>query len=304
LNKNLLITGGAGFLGRRLSFALAAAGHSVTAVVRNKQQIDDLQEVSGVAFRTADLADNEDTATLFQEGGYDAVIHTAAQLGPMGEAGFLPLAVQNNVLATAVLATAAAQAGSNLFIYCSSISVYEGEPRGEDGFHEDDPVAPAQVYGWSKLVGEQTAAAACRTGSMKGLALRLAGLHGRGRRGGVVSSMMTAATQGKSIRVSEPHTQLRLAFVDDVTAVVTAALDKSVERPWTTLNVAGKDSYSLLELAELVIAVCRSTSRIDAIADAPARRQFMDTANLHRQLDPALRSLREHLEELKPENEC
>jgi len=173
----VLVTGAAGFVGRALCPALAAAGHEVIAGVR-----EGTAPPGAHAHRTlGDLAGERplDAAVA----GIDAVVHLAARAHVMRETAADPLVLYRraNVDGTRRLAEAAARAGVSRFVLMSSIKV-NGERTAIRPFTEDDPPAPADAYGISKREAEETLAAVASKTGLSAIALRVPLVYGPGVR--------------------------------------------------------------------------------------------------------------------------
>ena len=156
---NLLITGGAGYVGGHTALHLIANGHRVTLLdnLSNSSAgaVAAIRQVAGqaVPFERGDLRDGAFLDGVFEAGRFDAVIHFAA-LKAVSESVAKPLLYyENNVTgATRLLARMAAH-GVYTIVFSSSATVY-GEPA-KTPITEDFPTAPANPYGRTKLAVEQ-----------------------------------------------------------------------------------------------------------------------------------------------------
>jgi UDP-glucose 4-epimerase len=162
--KNLLITGGAGYIGSHTLVELIQAGHS--PVVLDNLSNSDLEvmrrvhRITGVEvpFILGDVRDRAFLDRVFadaaREGGpIDAVLHFAA-LKAVGESVEDPLRYyDNNVAGTVTLLNAMLGAGVKTIVFSSSATVY-GDPKFLP-YTESHPLAPTNPYGWSKLMVEQ-----------------------------------------------------------------------------------------------------------------------------------------------------
>ncbi len=130
----LAITGGTGFVGKRLIDRALAAGHRVRVLTRRPQAARECVEWIAGALDTPGAL--RDLAS-----GADAVIHVAGVVNAPDKAGF----VAGNVTGTQAVAAAAQAAGVPRFVHVSSLSARE----------------PAlSTYGWSKAEGEAAVLAA------------------------------------------------------------------------------------------------------------------------------------------------
>lgn len=157
--SRVIVTGGAGRLGRSVVEVLAAAGHDVTSIDRDRLDGLPATQVS------IDLLDADATARAFVDARPDAVVHLAAIAVP----GALPdpeLYRINTQLVWSVL-QASIEAGSGAMLLASSPTVLGyGAPRGWRPTYlpldEDHPTAPWNGYGASKVAMEQIVQMAVR----------------------------------------------------------------------------------------------------------------------------------------------
>ncbi|PFM78968.1 UDP-glucose 4-epimerase GalE [Bacillus sp. AFS077874] len=127
---NILVSGGAGYIGSHTCVALLEAGHSVI-VADNlcNSKVETLEKVEqitnkGVIFYKIDLKDETAVKELFSNHSIDGVIHFAG-LKAVGESVDIPLIYYyNNLVSTIVLANACMEFGVKRFVFSSSATVY------------------------------------------------------------------------------------------------------------------------------------------------------------------------------------
>jgi UDP-glucose 4-epimerase len=152
---NILVTGGAGYVGSVCCSQLLARGHSIVVV-------DDLSTgfreavPPGASFYELDLADRQEIAAVFREKKIDAVFHFAAK-------ALVPESVINpgvffheNVAGGITFLEAVREAGVSKFVFSSSAAVY-GEPRSVP-IRESYENNPTNAYGETKLMLERALA--------------------------------------------------------------------------------------------------------------------------------------------------
>jgi len=145
--KNVLVTGGSGFFGSILKNRLLSEGFRVVNLdlVADPDQHPQLKSVRG-DIRDASLVD-----ALFAEEKFDAVMHCAAMLAHEKIAD--SELWTSNVDGTRTLAEAARRTGVKAFVFTSTNCLWAhnlGRP-----VREDDPPAPVELYGRSKLAAEE-----------------------------------------------------------------------------------------------------------------------------------------------------
>ena len=185
---NVVITGGAGFLGSRLARDLLAAGSLDVAgegerPLSRVTLIDRVPPPPGlagdprVAVAEGDLAGLVDPGQPGREAlaGADVVFHLAAAVSGECEADF-DLGMRANLHATEALLAAIRAAGTSpLVVYSSSIAVFGGSPELPlPAVVEDQTLPnPQTSYGIQKFIGEQLLADYSRKGFLRGRGLRL-----------------------------------------------------------------------------------------------------------------------------------
>lgn len=156
---DILVTGGAGYIGSHTCIALLAAGHSVIIADNFCNSSPDIipliERISGkrVPFYEVDVTNPAKIDELFFEHSIDGVVHFAG-LKAVGESVREPLLYyRNNVIGTIVLAGACRKYGVDKFVFSSSATVY-----GDNSipFAETMELRPAvNPYGETKVMSER-----------------------------------------------------------------------------------------------------------------------------------------------------
>ena len=149
---NILLTGGAGYIGSAAAQMLLEAGHTVTVfdslVTGHRAAVPD-----GANFIRADLSDQAALEDTLQAGRFEAVMHFAAFI-EAGESMQDPGKYFRNNLANSLgLLESCARSGVERFVLSSSAAVYASS---DDPLTEEHPLGPANVYGQTKLMIEQS----------------------------------------------------------------------------------------------------------------------------------------------------
>jgi len=156
---NILVTGGAGFIGSHTCVSLIEAGHTVIVAddLSNSKAdvIDRITEITCAKpkFYKTDVTDEVEVEKLFSENNVDGVIHFAG-FKAVGESVKLPLKYyRNNLLSSIVLANACIKHEVRKFVFSSSATVYgDSNPP----FVETMPLMPAtNPYGETKVISER-----------------------------------------------------------------------------------------------------------------------------------------------------
>jgi UDP-glucose 4-epimerase len=221
----VLVTGGSGFIGRRLVRALLEAGADVT--------VADLRPFPGGGVRTilGDLCDPSVVARAIQP-GTDAVFHLAAVtrvlLSVEDPAGTYRL----NVDATAGLLEQARIHGVGTFMLASTNAV-TGDV-GTATITEQAALRPLTPYGATKAAGEMLLSAYAASYGLTCSALRFSNVYGPGmqEKDSLIPRLMRAAAAGRGIQVHGDGNQVRdLVHVDDIVAGTFAAWQAAYSGP-------------------------------------------------------------------------
>ncbi len=148
---NILVTGGAGYIGSHVVMALLEAGHRV--IVYDNLSTGFAWAVQNTELVVGDLADRTALAAVFERQKFDAVMHFAANIW-VGESVREPVRYyRNNVCNALNLFELAAQHAVGAVVFSSTAAVY-GEP-GAALLDESLPLAPINPYGASKMMTER-----------------------------------------------------------------------------------------------------------------------------------------------------
>ena len=157
--QNILVTGGAGYIGSHTCLELLDAGYHVIVVDNlcnsSVTALERVQKITGnkLTFIQADLRDKAALQRVFAQHAVDAVIHFAG-LKAVGESVGKPVEYyENNVSGSINLLQAMQGAGVRNLVFSSSATVY-GDPASLP-ITEDFPLSATNPYGRSKLMIEE-----------------------------------------------------------------------------------------------------------------------------------------------------
>ncbi|WP_377267937.1 UDP-glucose 4-epimerase GalE [Peterkaempfera sp. SMS 1(5)a] len=290
----ILVTGGSGYIGSHTTLQLIAAGHEVVIAdnfSRSKPSVlGRLESLAGVPVKhhVIDLTDEEETARLFAEEAFDAVVHFAG-LKAVGESVAMPLEYySNNLGSTLSLLSAMRANGVRKLVFSSSATVY-GE-HAQVPMQEDFPTSANNPYGWTKVMQEQILRdVATADPTMRIALLRYfnpVGSHQSGTIGedphGVPNNLMPLLAQvavgrrellhvyGTDYPTSDGTARRDYLHVEDLAAGHVAALDRlgATDEPVSTWNLGTGTPTSVLEM---VSAFAEASGRKIPTLDAPRR---------------------------------
>lgn len=193
----IFVTGGAGYIGSHVVKRLGDAGHEVT--VLDNLSTGRREAVLCGELVVGDLGDSALLDSVLGQGKFDAVMHFAGSI-VVPESVTDPLKYYaNNTANTLHLLGACVRHGVNRFIFSSTAAVYGITDKAL--VSEDDPLAPINPYGASKMMSERMIADAAAAHPLKYVILRyfnVAGAEAGGRlgqSGGVATHLIRVACQ-------------------------------------------------------------------------------------------------------------
>ena len=216
--SRVLVTGGAGFIGRRVVAALLADGAEVT--------VADLKPFTGdrsVRVVTGDLVD-PDIAAEAVAPGTDTIIHLAARTSVLESLQDPAAYYRNNVALTAGLLELARQREVQAFLFASTNAVVGNV--GRSVITEQAPLRPLTPYGATKAASEMLINCYSAAYGVRGVALRFSNVYGPGmqHKDSFIPRLMKAARDGTGVKVRGDGTMVRdVIQVDDVVNGIFAA---------------------------------------------------------------------------------
>ena len=156
---NILVAGGAGYIGSHTCVELIEAGHTVICadnLMNSKYEaVKRVEQITGkkIKFYKVDLTDYESSKIIFEENKIDAVIHFAG-LKAVGESVSIPLRYyHNNITGTLNLCDIMSKHNVKKIVFSSSATVY-GDPATVP-ITEDFPLHATNPYGRTKYFIEE-----------------------------------------------------------------------------------------------------------------------------------------------------
>ncbi len=248
---NILVTGGAGFIGSNLASELKRKGHSV-AVIDNLflGKKENLPE--DIEFHKISVMDFSGTKALFEANKFDYVFHLAAlSSNPM----FRPSPLQGisvNIIGFANIAELCKDFSVKKLVYASTSSIYSDNPPPH---RESQTVTPKIHYEATLYTRELLAEAYRREFGLKSCAMRYFSVYGynelhKGSFANLITQFILDARDGKAPVIYGDGEQARdFVFVDDVTQANVLAMTTAMEG---VFNVGTGESHSLNEAVRAI----------------------------------------------------
>ena len=315
----LLVTGGAGFIGSHLSQALIDMGHSVVALddlsTGTAKNISGLQGNSNFEFVQGSMLDAKVVRSLMER--VDGCLHLGAALGVQRILERPYESLVANTQGTEIAVKAAVKYGVKFFL-ASTSELYGKNPKQPLTEESDRVIGSPQLVRWAyseaKAIDESVVQMFHQSHGLKfvtGRFFNTVGPRQAGAYGMVLPRFVSAAIKNEPIQVYGDGSQSRVFchVSDAVDGVLRIFFDDSLVGE--AFNIGGEEEISISKLAERVIQIVGSNSKIESVAykDAYAAgfeetmRRVPDTSKLRQKtgwapkysLDDTIRDIEKYL---------
>jgi dTDP-glucose 4,6-dehydratase len=261
----VLITGAAGFLGSHLADRFLADGHSVVGldnfITGNPQNIAHLMNEPRYEFIRHDIS-----TFTYVSGDLDGVLHFASPASPIDYLEHPIPTLKVGALGTHN-ALGLAKAKQARFFLASTSEVYGDplvHPQSETYWGNVNPVGPRGVYDEAKRFAEAMTMAYHTYHNLDTRIVRIFNTYGprmRPRDGRVVSNFIVQALSGEPITIYGDGSQTRsFCYVSDEVEGIYRLFMRGDSNP---TNVGNPDEYTVKQLAEIVVELTGSKSKIE-----------------------------------------
>jgi len=294
--KNILVTGGAGFIGSHLVDRLLSEGQWQVSV------IDDLNDFYDPAIKLAnaskheknsnyqlfktDIRDQRALKKVFAASGFDCIVHLAARAGVRPSLDQPLLYAETNINGTMNLLELARENEIKQFVFGSSSSVYGLNAKVP--FGEDDPIRqPISPYAVTKAAGELICHTYTHLYGIRSICLRFFTVYGpRQRPDLAIHKFARLISEHKPIPVFGDGTTRRdYTFIDDIIAGVRGAIDYD-KTDYEVINLGESRTVELRELISLLEKELGKSAQIDRqpLQPGDVPQTFADIAKARRLL--------------------
>jgi UDP-glucose 4-epimerase len=284
---NILVTGGAGFIGAHMAARHLADGHRV--VVADDLSTGRREKVPSAArFVQADIAE-ADLETLLAQERIDFVSHHAAQIDLRHSVSDPLHDARVNVLGSLQLFEACRRAGTRRILFSSTGGALYGEPEGGRPAREDHPTNPVSPYGCAKLSIEKYLYYYRVVHGFQTQIFRYANVYGPGQNGtgeaGVVAIFSEAMLGHRPLKINGDGEQTRdYVYVGDLVEAAARALATEKSGVW---NLGTGIETSVNRLFELLARDFGYSGKPPHVAPPPGeqRRSVLDGSVVRRDFD-------------------
>lgn len=257
--KHLLVTGGSGFFGGILKRRLLAEGHAVTNLDLILDTDRDPDRHPALTSVQGDIRDPTLLAELFAATPFDAVFHCAAMLAH--DTISAEDLWSSNVDGTRNIASACTHFAVPKLVFISSNCLWASN-LGHD-VAEDEPPAPVELYGRSKLAGEEALA---EFPSLQTVILRCPTIIDSGRLG-LLAILFEFISDGKRVWVvGDGSNRYQFIYAQDLATACLQTLDYAAS---DLFHIGSENVVSLRRVYQAVIDAAGTRARVAQLPKAP-----------------------------------
>lgn len=277
MQKKILVTGGAGFIGSTLVQSLLKDGHSLIVVDNfdkfysrqvKEGNIKEFKDHPAVQFMEADILDPALYERLTSE-SIDVIVHLAAKAGVRPSIAD-PMGYQDvNVKGTQALMEFARQKKIVQFVFASSSSVY-GVNKNIPWSEDDHVLQPISPYASTKVSGELLGHVYSHLFGIRFLALRFFTVYGPRQRPDLAIHKFS-----RSILAEEPisffgdgSTRRDYTYIDDIISGIRGAIDYN-NSMYEVVNLGNNQMVSLSEMIEVLEETFGKKAIINRLPEQP-----------------------------------
>jgi UDP-glucuronate 4-epimerase len=260
--KNILVTGGAGFIGSHLVDRLLAEGDWRVTVVDDfndsyapevkRQNISAHLQSASYRLCEADIRDSARLEEVFKEEKFDCIVHLAARAGVRPSIVEPMLYAETNINGTLNLLELARASEVKQFVFGSSSSVYGINAKLP--FSEEDPIRqPISPYAATKGAGELICHTYSHLYGLRCICLRFFTVYGARQRPDLaIHKFAKLMSENRPIPVFGDGTTRRdYTYIDDIIAGVRAAIDYQ-KSDYEIINLGESQTVELNQLIALL----------------------------------------------------
>ena len=308
MNRNILVTGGAGFIGSALVAKLIEDKNNFVVVVDNllTGHQDNIPEAenNNLIFIKEDVNNIKEISDIFARYSFDYVFHYAAIVGVQRTLAN-PILVLNDIIGLRNIMGLSKNTGVKRVFYSSSSEVY-GEPVELPQNEHTTPLNSRLPYAIVKNVGEAYLKSYKKEFDMDYTIFRFFNTYGPAQsREFVISKFIARALRNEDITIYGDGSQTRtFCYIDDNIQSTTNAFYREQFKN-DVVNIGSDVEISILRLAELVIELTNSKSEIvflPPLVEGDMSRRNPDTTKMKTLLDNPLISLETGIRRLLEKN--
>ena len=274
--SNILVTGGAGFIGSHFVKRLINKGYNVTVIDNlERGKLEFLPD--NINFHKLDLRDYDSIKDIFKD--QDCVVHLASKVGGIGTYLSKPYDVMSsNITIDSNVLKAIIENNISKYFYASSAHIYPKSlqtTKDSPLINESQayPADPELSYGWAKLIGELSVQSATKEYSfLKAAIARFIGIYGPDQDFELETGSVIPVFSHRAIKYPEVDFNVwgtgeetrSYCYIDDTLDCMELMIQKLDELDLVgPLNVGKEERVSIAEIADIVINISGKDINVD-----------------------------------------
>src|SRR3989344_1653135 len=303
LYKNILITGGAGFIGSHLVKRLVKKDVKLNLIIKATTKTSRLTDVfSSINFYEADLTDENKIKLLINKIQPDIIFHLAAR-GINFENSSVNQMLETNIKGTHILMRSLQ--GSNCKKFINTGSCFEYDGNSNKPYDEEMQSCPSNYYGLTKQTANRLVKMNAENLKITAITIRPFGLYGEDENTTrLIPTIILKALDDKPINLT-PGKQIRdYIYIEDLIDAYIQAAEWTAPNLYEEFNIGSGIGISIKKLAEMIINQLNKKYSLLKIGALPYREKEMmslvaDTTKTHRLLSwKPITSLEQGLKQL------
>ncbi|MEM7816609.1 MAG: UDP-glucuronic acid decarboxylase family protein, partial [Candidatus Aenigmatarchaeota archaeon] len=274
---NILITGGAGFIGSHLCREFIKKNYYVICIdnfiTGTKENIKEFLELSNFK-----LIEHDISQPLYIEENLDWILHFASIASPKDYINYPIKTLKSGLLGTHNC-LGIARAKNAKFLLASTSEIYGDplvHPQKEEYFGNVNPIGLRSCYDESKRAAEALTYAYKRQHNIDVRVVRIFNTYGPNMQindGRVVSNFIVQALKGEDLTIYGDGFQTRsFCYIDDLVSGILKLMSSNYQLP---INLGNPSEFKIIDLARIIIKLTNSNSKIkflNSIEDDPKKR--------------------------------
>lgn len=252
---NILVTGGAGFIGSHLCEELLLRGNKVTIVdnfsLGNMENLKDIKDNENLKIIKLDICDFEEFEKIFQKNKFEKVFHLAANSDIQASAKSPEIDYKNTFMTTYNVLVCMRKYNVDKLVFASTSAIY-GDMKCT--INEDmGPLLPISYYGGAKLASEAFISSYTYMNNMTTSVLRFPNVIGEHLTHGVIFDFIKKLKANKSELeiLGDGLQEKSYIYVKDLVSAMLFVSEKS-EQGYNYYNVSGEGTTTVNKIADIV----------------------------------------------------
>ena len=260
-DKNILVTGGAGFIGSHLVRRLLSDSYSVSVLLKNTTDTGRIKDLlSELKIVIDDMSDMDRLKKMLGEMKPYGIFHCAASNIKSGVSAPEDDLIEVNIGGTVHLIRALEDVDYKFFINSGSYLEYGTKQKP---FKESDLCEPVEIYAITKLAATLYCQSVARSNGKPIMTFRIFSPYGpEMEKGRLVYEVVRRARENSEILLTKPETSRDFIFIDDIVDLYVEAMDKAFSLKGEIFNLGSGKAITLGYLVERTKRIIVSDSPV------------------------------------------